>query len=165
MACSSCNSWQWGPQWRQRRRLTLGMTERDAPLAPLGEAEDTRDTTAIPISRNNKLIGVLRLFHFRLTFFILLNLSVPSFGNYLHCDCTFNIRGWKMFLHVCTTPTHPLKCSWANLKSCRPISILSSPYWEPIVTALCSRWVAALFQSPTTYWSEHEIFKSAALHK
>lgn len=44
---------------------------------------------------------------------------------------------------------YPLKCSWANLKSCWPSSILSSPYWEPIATALRSRWEAALFQSPT----------------
>lgn len=49
-------------------------------------------------------------------------------------------------LSICAT--HPLKCSWANLKSCWPSSILSSPYWEQTATALRSRWEAALFQSP-----------------
>lgn len=37
IACSSCSSWHWGPKWRQRRRLTLEMTERAGPLAPLAE--------------------------------------------------------------------------------------------------------------------------------
>lgn len=43
---------------------------------------------------------------------------------------------------------YPLKCSWANLKSCRPSSILSSPYWEPIAARLRSKWAAAFPQSP-----------------
>lgn len=58
-----------------------------------------------------------------------------------------NSTPWK-FSSLSVQLTHPLKCSWTNLKSCRPNSMLSSPYWEPIATALRSRWEAALFQSP-----------------
>lgn len=43
IACSSCNSWHWGPQWRQRRCLTLAMTARAGPLAPLGEEKEKEE--------------------------------------------------------------------------------------------------------------------------
>lgn len=59
IARSSCSSWHWGPKWRQRRRLTLEMTERAGPLAPLGQ-EKKKKTGRTVISINDDSLS-----HFR----------------------------------------------------------------------------------------------------
>lgn len=108
IACSSCNSGLWGPQWRWRRGLTWAMAERAGTLSPLWERRREK------ASRHGNRWG-----------------------------------SQTGFLSVSVHLTYPLKCSWANLKSWWPSSMLSSPYWWTMATVLLSRWEAAFFQSPT----------------